>query len=181
MASVVTKTGDRGDTGLFGGRRVSKDDVRLHAYGTVDELNACLGVALAEKLPDDLRQHGERLQHVLFRVGSDLATPADAPLAAPRVRPSDVVELEGWIAELERTLPEQHSFLLPGGTRATALLHVCRTVCRRAEREAVSLSRVEEIHPDLIVFLNRLSDYFFVAARHCQVTAKLPEIAVRYE
>lgn len=181
MTSVVTKTGDKGDTGLFSGKRVPKDDPRLHAYGTVDELNSFLGQALTEKLPDDLRRHCERLQHLLFRVGSDLATPADAPVAAPRIRPSDVTEVEGWITELEHTLPEQHSFLLPGGTPATAALHVCRTVCRRSEREAVTLSRVEEIHPDLIVFLNRLSDYFFVAARHCQISAKLPEIPVRYE
>ena len=181
MASIVTKTGDTGETGLFSGRRTRKDDPRLHAYGSVDELNSFLGLALTEKLPDDLRPQIERLQHLLFRVGSDLATPADAPVAAPLIRPEDVAQVEQWIMELEHTLPPQHSFLLPGGTAPTAMLHVCRTVCRRAERETVTLSRTEEISADLVIFLNRLSDYFFVAARHCQMSAKQPEIPVRYE
>jgi cob(I)alamin adenosyltransferase len=181
MTSIVTKTGDKGDTGLFGGHRTAKDSPRLQAYGTVDELNANLGVALAENPPAEIAGHLDRLQHLLFRAGADLATPAESPLRTHRMRDEDITMLEGWVDALEAILPPQQAFILPGGTKASAALHVCRTVCRRAEREIVTLSRLEPLEPNVIIFFNRLGDYLFLAARQCNTATGHPDTIVRYE
>ncbi len=164
MTSIVTKTGDGGTTGLLGGSRVSKASPRLHAYGTVDELNAILGLALTEKdIHDLLRNHLNALQHTLFRLGADLSAPGS--LSIERMTKEDVMSLEEWIAILEHPLPHLQNFIVPGGSRGASLLHHARTVCRRAERWTVTISEEEKINPHITIFLNRLSDYLFLAAR----------------
>ena len=180
---VVTKTGDDGSTGLFGGPRVGKDDPRLHAYGTVDELNALLGLTLAaQALPEPLENRLRRSQHLLFRAGADLATPAGGPADAHthRIRAEDVTEVEEWIDALQASLPPQRAFLLPGGSHAGSLLHVARTVCRRAERWIVALGRTEDVNPELRRYVNRLSDWLFLAARSANRAAGAEEAEVRY-
>ncbi len=162
---IYTRTGDSGETGLWGGRRISKDAVRIHAYGTVDECNALLGVVRTCPLDDELNGILETIQHQLFVVGSDLATPGDKPTAIPRIGPDEVVFLEQAIDRLEQTLPPLKQFIIPGGVPAAAYLHLARTICRRAERWTVALIIAEPIHRQVAVFLNRLSDFLFVAAR----------------
>lgn len=177
--SIVTKTGDDGETGLVGGDRVPKSDIRLHACGTVDELNAFLGAVLAGEVPPHVRAHLERLQHLLFHLGTDVATPM-AVKNPKRVEAAHTKEVEEWIRALENTLPPLDHFILPGGCRAAAQLHVARTVCRRAERWAVALSEFEDVNREALVFLNRLSDYLFLAARETNRAAGTPDTAVRY-
>ncbi|MDA1010497.1 MAG: cob(I)yrinic acid a,c-diamide adenosyltransferase, partial [Chloroflexi bacterium] len=144
---VYTRTGDSGETGLFGGPRVSKDDPRLEAYGTVDELNSILGVAATAILQDDLRSWIQVMQSHLFDIGGELATPdiddrvARGQPVGPRVTDDDVLQLEGWIDTLDKELEPLQRFILPGGTPASAHLHHARTVCRRAERRVLTLSR----------------------------------------
>jgi len=164
---IYTKTGDRGETSLLGGARVGKDDARVEAYGSVDELNAALGVARALAPDPDLDSHLERLQRELFAVGAALATPAGSPAqrSAPQVEAAFAEALEAAIDLLERELPPLKAFVLPGGTPLATALHLARAVGRRAERRAVTLSRVAEVDPEVIPFLNRLSDFLFVAAR----------------
>ncbi|MCR9248173.1 MAG: cob(I)yrinic acid a,c-diamide adenosyltransferase [bacterium] len=161
---IYTKTGDDGDTGLFGNRRVPKDDARIEAYGTVDELNACIGLARAESLPKDLDDRLASIQSALFDIGADLAT-EDGNASVPRLTTATTM-LEQWIDESEAALPALQSFVLPGGTRAAGLLHLARTIARRAERRYWTLRRDTESVPDEIgVYLNRLSDLFFSWAR----------------
>lgn len=177
--SIVTRTGDNGDTGLVGGSRVPKSDVRLHAVGTADECNAALGIVLAEALPAQLHEQLVALQHLLFRLGADLASPMDAK-GAKRIDASHVRNVESWIEELERTLPPLTSFILPGGSPAGSALHLARTICRRAERWAVALAEFEEVNRHALVFLNRLSDYLFLAAREANRSAGAEEQKVQY-
>jgi len=164
---IYTKTGDDGTTGLFGGKRVAKFSLRIEAYGTVDELNAVIGVALTHDLPAMV---GKPLQHIsslLFTVGSDLATPQDAmqKSSVPVITEEHVDVLEQWIDTYQEHLPALRNFILPGGSKGGAHLHLARTVCRRAERAIVALKQEEEINPIVLRFINRLSDYLFVAAR----------------
>lgn len=163
--SIVTKTGDGGETGLFGGKRIPKSDIRLHAYGTVDELNALLGEVLALRVSDALRPQLLRLQHLLFRLGADLAAPLEDRVQTKRIDATHIAEVEGWIDQWESSLPVLRAFILPGGSPAGSALHVARTVCRRAERWTVALSEFEQVNPSAIAFLNRLGDYLFLAAR----------------
>lgn len=164
--SISTRTGDTGSTGLFGGRRVSKASHRLHAYGTVDELNALLGVILADRtLPQPIDDTLTSVQRTLFCVGADLATPYDSRLQVDRVTADVVAMLEEWGAALEASLPPLTKFILPGVSSAGALCHQARTVCRRAERWVVALSEHEKVNEHVVVYLNRLSDYLFLAAR----------------
>jgi cob(I)alamin adenosyltransferase len=166
---IYTKTGDGGETGLFGGGRVSKADLRVEAYGTVDELNAQIGWAetLLRHLP--IQPELREIQSDLLVVGADLATPLEAtPAAAARTRrvePEQIRRLEAWIDRWDAETAPLTQFILPGGAPGAAALHVCRAVCRRAERCAVRLSELEAVNPDVIVYLNRLSDLFFVLAR----------------
>jgi len=180
--SIVTRTGDKGETGLFGGRRVSKSDARIHAYGTVDELNALLGVIIATTNLSPLL-HGQLLktQNMLFRLGADLATPKENNNAqVPRIEGEHVQELEDWIAVFERELPPLQYFVLPGGSPAAAELHVARTICRRAERWTVELRQMEDIGGQAVIYLNRLSDYLFLAALQANKDAGVEDVRVDY-
>jgi cob(I)alamin adenosyltransferase len=181
---IYTKTGDSGDTGLFGGTRVSKADPRVAAYGDVDELNACLGFARATLVTADDRELTgmlEQIQRDLFALGARLADPgrkiADRVTKAA-VAPADIARLEGWIDALESALPPLRRFILAGGSQAGATLHLARTVCRRAERAMVSLltGDKEAFEPDLLIYVNRLSDLLFVMARRANQRAGTPEI-----
>ncbi len=174
ITRVYTRTGDGGTTQLVGGQRVDKDSSRIEAYGTVDELNAVLGVALAEAaqegVPANVRAEVEsglrRIQNELFNLGSDLATrlPERRP-EQPVIEPRHVQRLEQDLDRLNAELPMLRSFVLPGGSRLPAWLHLARTVCRRAERAVVRLAREEDAGPQTIPYLNRLSDYLFVLSR----------------
>ena len=177
---VYTKGGDRGETSLFFGPRVRKDDLRVEAYGSVDELNSVLGTVRAELEDDDLIEGLTRIQHSLFDLGGELATPdvearEREGKAQPRVRDADVEALEAWIDRLEGELDELRSFILPGGTREAALLHLGRTVCRRAERRVVTLADNGEVGAVLIRYLNRLSDLLFVLARVANRRSGVPD------
>lgn len=175
--TISTKTGDKGMTGLFGGKRVSKTDPRIHAYGTIDELNAVIGIVLTEEiLTPVLRKELAEVQRMLFIIGADLATPfEDNKASVPRVTLEHVSILESWGAALEQTLPALQKFVLPSGHRAGALLHLARTVCRRAERWIVGLSESEQVNSQLIIYVNRLSDYLFLASRTVNKTAGVAE------
>ncbi len=158
--SIYTRTGDQGDTGLASGERRSKDDARLEAIGTVDELNSVLGLLAAHDLPEPLAQAVTRIQHRLFDLGAELARPGAQVLDS-----ACVSELESLIDRLEAELPPLTRFILPGGHPSAALAHLARTVCRRAERRLVRLHRLEAQNPASLAFLNRLSDLLFVLAR----------------
>jgi len=163
---IYTKTGDGGLTSLFGGTRVSKDDARIEAYGCVDELNSCLGIARSQKPPVDLDGILQEIQNDLFVLGSDLASPrSESSPEVPRIDSSDAQRLEGYIDRYDESLPALTSFIVPGGCALAAHLHQARTVCRRAERLVVKLSKGVPIGSAPIVYLNRLSDLLFVMAR----------------
>ncbi len=173
---IYTKTGDAGETGLFGGGRVPKDDLRIEAYGAVDELNAVLGLAIVHCASADLKSRLMRVQGELFVVGADLATPLDARTShITRLDDAPIQRLEAEMDEWEEVLPRLTSFILPGGSEAGATLHVARTVCRRAERRAVSLARAEALNPHILRYLNRLSDWLFVLARMVNHRQNIPE------
>lgn len=167
LTKIYTKTGDAGTTGLGGGRRVAKDSARVRAYGTVDELNSALGVALAVGLVDRLTTEVRRIQNELFDLGSDLCWPDDDERRGriPTVQPHHVEALERTIDELNEVVGPLTNFVLPGGAPGAAQLHVARTICRRAEREAITLSHEETIGELVLPYLNRLSDALFVMAR----------------
>ncbi len=164
---IYTKTGDSGETGLFGGARVSKASDRVDTYGTVDELNAVLGVARGRSMPAELDGALARIQSELFTLGAELATVAgkEDKLGIVLISEEQVVWLEGAIDAAEAPLPPLKTFVLPGGTEAAAGLHLARTVCRRAERALVALSAHEPVRPELVRYLNRLSDLLFTFAR----------------
>ena len=172
---IYTRIGDTGETGLFGGERVSKDHRRVAAYGDVDELNASIGAAVAAAPPDFEAALLERIQRDLFTVGAELATPDPARLAkalsGPPVGDGDTAELEAAIDRLDATLPPLRNFILPGGTPKGAALHLARTVCRRAERSVVTLARDTAVSPAIVKYLNRLSDLLFVLARAANARA----------
>jgi cob(I)alamin adenosyltransferase len=176
---IYTRTGDAGTTGLFGGGRVDKDSARVEASGAVDELNAALGVVRRSVDPDEsvISDRLESIQNDLFALGAELATVPghEARLGIPRIAAGDVTRLEGWIDELELTLPELKNFILPGGCEAGAKLHEARTTCRRAERRVITAGREAPVRSEIIVYLNRLSDLLFVAARYVNHRAGLPE------
>ncbi len=161
---IYTKTGDKGATGLFSGERVSKTHPRVAAYGTVDELNSILGVVQAFAPREPVREALGRVQVLAFDLGGDLATVPDAAWK-PRITEEHVQWLEKEIDRIVAELPRLRAFLLPGGSPAAAHLHVARTVCRRAEREALHAATTEQIPPMALIFLNRLSDFLFVLAR----------------
>ncbi|HXZ07054.1 MAG TPA: cob(I)yrinic acid a,c-diamide adenosyltransferase [Paraburkholderia sp.] len=160
LSKIATRTGDDGTTGLGDGRRVRKDDARIAAIGDVDELNSNLGVLLCETLPDDVRVALISIQHDLFDLGGELCIPGHAMIADRHL-----AQIDTWLAHYNATLPALKEFILPGGSRSAALAHVCRTVCRRAERSIVALGLVEEINAAPRQYVNRLSDLLFVMAR----------------
>ena len=185
MVRIYTKRGDQGETGLVGGQRLSKDARRIEAYGAIDELNAFVGAACltAENSAASVTGYArlalilKRVQHELFNLGSILATlPQDVWPQQPRITDAEVRQLETEIDSMNADLPELRSFILPGGSRLNVELHICRTVCRRAERMCVTLAREEETPPEAIRYLNRLSDAFFVWSRWASHQIQAPEV-----
>lgn len=176
---IYTKGGDRGQTSLVGGERISKDALRIECYGTVDELNAFVGMATvsaADAVPP-LVQILRRVQHELFNLGSILATrPEDVHPKQPRVTSAEIQRLEQEIDAMNADLPPLRSFVLPGGSRISTELHACRTICRRVERIAVRLAREEQVPAEVIEYLNRLSDAFFVWSRWSNHILNVPEV-----
>jgi cob(I)alamin adenosyltransferase len=175
---IYTKTGDAGETGLFGGGRVGKDDERVEAYGEVDELNATLGLVRSFQLPPDLDGLLQQLQHQLFTVGALLATPAGTKASAhiPELKAEWAEAMEKAIDTFEAELSPMTHFILPGGSPAASALHLARTVCRRSERRCVPLLREGKIPQPVVVFLNRLSDLLFVLARLANHRAGIADV-----
>jgi len=175
---IYTKTGDEGKTGLFGGARVSKDDIRVEAYGTVDELNAALGLAQALGANPPESALIAELQNDLFVLGAELACVPEKRdnLKLRLLGEADIARLEHHIDALDAALAPLKQFILPGGHPVSASLHQARTVCRRAERRVLSLSRLQAVPQHLLVYLNRLSDLLFVMARHAQAERKLEDV-----
>jgi cob(I)alamin adenosyltransferase len=177
---IYTRTGDEGETGLFGGGRVGKDHVRVAAYGDLDELNSVLGLVRATAPADFQAELLESIQRDLFSIGGQLATPDPAKVASALEKAAlsegRVAALERAIDEATRELPPLRAFVLPGGTPKAAALHLARTTCRRAERGVVHLAREQEIHPLFVVYLNRLSDLLFTLARLANHRAGLPDV-----
>ncbi len=168
LTRLYTRSGDEGETSLGGGQRVPKDGLRVTAYGTVDELNACLGAAAAAGLSARALEIVQRLQNDLFNLGADLSYEESdkAAVALPQVEARHIERLEQLIDELNAEVGPLQNFILPGGAPGAALLHVARTVCRRAERAVVTLARQEPVGPRVVQYLNRLSDLLFVLARY---------------
>jgi len=175
---IYTKTGDKGKTSVIGGR-LDKDHPRIEAYGTIDELNSFVGTAITcledEKYADIVRDLGE-IQQNLFDCSSDLAT-VNTKLREPQIKPENVEEVEKLIDHYDRETEDIEYFIIPGGTRASAALHVCRTITRRAERRVVTLSRQDKnLNEEVLRYLNRLSDLFFVMARVCNTRAGVSDV-----
>jgi cob(I)alamin adenosyltransferase len=168
LTTIYTRTGDEGETSLGGGQRVPKDSVRVAAYGTVDELNSAIGVALAHGLAPRLMEILPVIQNELFHLGSDLAFHEEdkQTYQLPRIEERHMQRLEEWIDELNEVVGPLKNFILPGGSIGAAQLHVARTICRRAERDVLTLAREEPIGRLVMVYLNRLSDLLFVMARY---------------
>ena len=175
---IYTKTGDNGETGLFGGPRVPKDAPRIAAYGEVDELNTVLGLVRSEQPPAEIDRLLANIQNELFSVGAELATPDPAALGTRLIGPSHVAALEHAIDRFEAGLSPLRQFILPGGNKAAAGLHLARAVCRRAERLIVTLARdpAAGIAPEIIHYINRLSDLLFVLARAANHAAGIPDV-----
>lgn len=162
---IYTKKGDKGTTQLIGGNRVSKAELRIDAYGTVDELNSFVGFLRDQEIDQKYVEQLIEVQDRLFTLGSLLASEPGAKMELPQLKSSDIDLLETWIDEMDAVLEPMRSFVLPGGHQAVSAAHICRTVCRRAERQVVALSSHSEIPPLSLKYLNRLSDYLFVLGR----------------
>ena len=176
---IYTRLGDDGETGLYGSGRVSKDDPRVVAYGSVDELSAFIGLAVAGGC-GDLDPKLKSIQQTLFDIGADLATPHGTPFRerlGRLVEDEDVKTLEAWIDACTEQTPELRAFVLPGGSESAARLHVARCACRNAERLVVTLARNNEIRREVVVYLNRLSDFLFAAARYANHQAGIEDVA----
>lgn len=176
---IYTRTGDRGETGLIGGRRVPKDHLRVEAYGAVDELNAHLGLVRAQIEDAVLGALLDDIQHRLFDLGAELATPAGSTGLAPVLGAAEIDQLERRIDRYQTSLPALREFILPGGSAPASALHVARTVCRRAERRLVTLGREEPVRAELLRYLNRLSDLLFVLARVVNQQSGRPDVIWR--
>ena len=166
---IYTKGGDKGETGLFGGERVPKDSIRIEAYGTIDELNSFIGLTIIEIKDQEVKELLNRIQNNLFTLGSDLAAPDNEKNKKhyiPRIKESHFEEIEKEIDKFDSRMEELRNFILPGGCKSSALLHICRAICRRSERRVVTLNNGVNLSPEIIIFLNRLSDLFFVLARY---------------
>lgn len=175
MSKIYTKGGDKGDTSLYDQIRVSKDDIRVESYGTVDELGAALGVA-KNYTEEEMKAHIEAIQHKLFTVASNLAT-HDQKKVPVMITEKDITNLEHIVDKYMDATPRQSCFILNGSTKAAGFLHMARTVCRRAERRAISLASVAEVNPLVIKYLNRLSDTIYAMARYSEES----EECVKYE
>ena len=162
---IYTKTGDQGQTSLFGGRRVSKGHLRIDSYGTVDELNSYVGLVRDQLSEDTIRAVLKKIQDRLFTIGANLAADPEKDLPKPDLLASDIELLEAEMDRMDETLPELRNFILPGGHPTVSFCHVARCVCRRAERLVVVLADEEPVDPIVIQYLNRLSDYLFILSR----------------
>ncbi|HYG74786.1 MAG TPA: cob(I)yrinic acid a,c-diamide adenosyltransferase [Planctomycetota bacterium] len=178
LTKIYTRTGDNGTTGLGGGQRVPKDSERIEAYGTVDELNSCIGVAVAAGLDGELTAMFRPIQNDLFHLGSDLCVLEEdkKKYKMAQIEERHVKQLEKFIDKLQLSLKPLENFILPGGTMGSAQLHVCRCVCRRAEREILRLMRKESVGPYVIKYVNRLSDLLFVMARYENLKKNAPDV-----
>ena len=178
MTRIYTKTGDAGETGLFGGPRVPKDDPRVEGYGEIDELNAAIGLARSFELAAELDGICAVLQDRLFTVGAMLATPKESKASGyiPKLEPSWIAEMEQQLDAFAEALPPLTAFILPGGSRGASALHLCRTICRRAERRIVWLLRDGIAEGEIVVFLNRLSDLLFSMARMANLRADVKDV-----
>jgi cob(I)alamin adenosyltransferase len=173
---IYTKTGDNGFTSLFGGARISKDDIRIESYGTVDELNSFVG-SLYDICPfDEIKEQLFSIQNKLFNIGSVLATDPNTDFKLDGVTETDIVFLENAIDKMDAEVPALKNFILPSGAPIISSCHVCRTVCRRAERRVISLQHNAEVDNTIIIYLNRLSDYFFLLSRYFAVKLNIQEI-----
>ena len=173
---IYTKTGDKGETSLFGGTRVSKESLRIETYGTVDELNSVIGVCRSINTEKQIDSILEDIQNTLFTLGADLATPKETKKKKIiRINSTAVTRLERYIDDIDKSLEPLKNFILPGGNQTAASLHSARTVCRRAERLLVQLARKEKIGEQPLIYLNRLSDLLFVLARRVNALSKTPE------
>jgi cob(I)alamin adenosyltransferase len=175
---LYTKTGDKGETGLIGGTRVPKNDIRIEAYGTVDELNSFIGLLTTHSISPENLTFLRIIQNNLFRIGANLATDTSKiSVNADFILKSDTIEqIEKEIDRLDATLPPLNSFILPGGSQSGALCHVCRTISRRAERRLFDLNNIYSIDIQLLIYFNRLSDYFFALSRLLTLTSGAEEI-----
>ena len=173
---IYTKTGDSGMTGLFGGKRISKDDARIEAYGTLDELNSFLGFLNAgfyiEKYNDIILE----VQNRLFDMGSHLASDPEKDVLPSGITPEDIRLLENFMDDMDSELAPLRNFILPGGNQTVAQAHICRTVCRRAERRVVTLHQFSDIDPMIVMYLNRLSDFLFILARYLAFKSGIEEL-----
>ncbi|MFA5620010.1 MAG: cob(I)yrinic acid a,c-diamide adenosyltransferase [Weeksellaceae bacterium] len=183
MLKIYTKTGDKGTTSLYGGVRVPKDHIRIEAYGTVDELNSSIGLIRSSEISSVLNDWLIEIQKNLFHLGAELATPKEKMFLKngksrlPRIiSEEDIAQLENRIDAMEEGLPPLTHFILPGGNTGSAYAHMSRVICRRAERRVVSLSEVEEIRPETVKYLNRLSDFMFDLSRRIAFDAGFQEI-----
>ena len=175
---IYTKTGDKGETSIIGGKRLRKSDIRIDAYGTVDELNAHVGL-VADTIPDSSQQELLRsVQSLLFTIGSNLAIDPDSEQSFPtdKILQEDIVRLEKAIDQMDESLPALKNFILPGGHPVVSNCHLARTVCRRAERMVVALSQASTVEEIIIQYLNRLSDYLFVLARKTSQDMQVEEV-----
>lgn len=175
---IYTKFGDKGQTSLFGGSVVTKDDPRVEAYGSIDELNAFLGTVISFTEIDEIKNSLTKIQNDLFVIGSELASPKNKTVFLSAVR---IIDLEKEIDSIEPQLAPLKNFILPGGNKTASLLHLARTVCRRAERRIIEFSKIEQtkdeqINPDIIIYINRLSDLLFVQARLVNHRKKIDEV-----
>lgn len=163
---IYTKTGDQGTTGLLGGKRVSKSDIKIECFGNIDELNSYLGLISSHELLQNHKEFIQSVQNNLFVAGSLLAADTEKPgIKLPEIHPEEILELEKEIDLIQETLPSLKYFVLPGGNQASSYIHIARTVCRRAERSIVALDSKDEPTKIILAYLNRLSDYLFVLAR----------------
>jgi cob(I)alamin adenosyltransferase len=176
LSKITTRTGDRGDTGLGDGSRVSKSSARVHALGELDELNSAIGLVLAEELPAEVDEALSDVQHELFDLGGEVSIPGHSLVTDAQVERLEAT-IERWNAEL----PALKEFILPGGTRAAAAAHLARTVCRRAERSLVQLREKEKVSDAALRYLNRLSDLLFIAGRRLNRAAGRTDVQWRHE
>lgn len=172
---IYTKTGDTGETGLYGGTRLPKHHIRISAYGAIDELNAYTGYLCESVTQKGIRELLIQIQNNLFTVGGMLALDPAKELQVPQITEGDITRLENAIDAMEEDLPPLKQFILPSGHASGALAHIVRTVCRRAEREVVALHHAESVDPLILKYLNRLADYFFVLARYLNMLAGAQE------
>ncbi len=176
LSKIYTRTGDDGDTGLGDGSRVSKDEFRVEAIGTIDELNSLIGVMLCGDIPGDARAELTEIQHQLFDLGGELSIPGHSIIKA-----SAVEQLEQQLDALNAELPMLKEFILPGGSLAASHCHLARSVCRRAERRLVTLANTESVNPAAVQYINRLSDYLFVLARHLNHSAQIADVLWQHD